>query len=257
MKIFKWKVFIIVALLIFAISNIAFAQDEVGKVAALKGRATIERDKKKINAKVKSAIFLKDTVSTLKSSRIKMRFADDSILTLGEKSKVVVKEFLYSKEKGGKSIFNFLDGKMRSIVGKTSFEVHTPTAVAAARGTVIIFEAGIRDGKKFTTIFCVECREVIVTNVDPAITGRSILTTGMIITIFEKEALPSPSLAPPEEGERLKKGTEMGYNELSVRGPKVKPVRVGRAPIRGTVLPPIEQQPGSKGTSVNINLSFQ
>ena len=76
----------------------------------------------------------------MKASRTKMRFIDDSILTLGENSRVSIKEYIYSKDKGGKSIFNLLDGKMRSVVGKTRFEIHTPTAVAAARGTIILLQ---------------------------------------------------------------------------------------------------------------------
>ena len=89
---------------------------------------------------VNSGIQPNDTVRTAAGSRVKMKFVDDSVLTLVDNSKLVIKEFLYSKEKGGKSIFNLLDGKMHSIVGKTKFEVQTPTAIAAARGTVIFFQ---------------------------------------------------------------------------------------------------------------------
>lgn len=115
---------------------------DVGKVAAVRGKATIERGGSTIPASVNTTIQASDIVKTSADCRVKLVFIDDSVLTVGENSRLLVKEFLYSKEKGGKSIFNLLDGKMHSVVGKTKFEVQTPTAVAAARGTVIYFEVG-------------------------------------------------------------------------------------------------------------------
>ena len=44
-----------------------------------------------------------------------------------------------TRVKEGHRYFNLLEGKMRSVVGKTKLQIHTPTAVAAARGTVIFF----------------------------------------------------------------------------------------------------------------------
>ena len=89
------------------------AAENIGSVVALKGSATIERDARPIEAKVKDGIQLKDTVETKVSSRTKMLFIDDSVLTLGQKTRVVINEFVYSKDKGGRSIFNLIDGKMR------------------------------------------------------------------------------------------------------------------------------------------------
>ena len=161
MRIVRLKVWLLLIgswVLLTGLSGIAVAKDDVGTVVAVRGKAIIDRDKRTIEAKVKDSIFFNDTVSTPAASRAKMLFIDDSILTLGEKSRVVINEFVYSKDKGGRSIIGLIDGKMRSIVGKTNFEVHTPTAVAAARGTIMLFEIGIKDGKKFTTMICHEGR---------------------------------------------------------------------------------------------------
>ncbi len=133
MKIVRQTWLFLILSFIVGLSGMALAKDDVGTVVAVKGKAIIDRDKRAIEAKVKDSIFFNDTVATLEASRAKMLFIDDSILTLGEKSKVVINEFVYSKDKGGRSIISLIDGKMRSIVGKTNFEVHTPTAVAAAR----------------------------------------------------------------------------------------------------------------------------
>ncbi|MBI5042982.1 MAG: FecR domain-containing protein, partial [Nitrospirae bacterium] len=168
---FKWHLIPLFITLIISLSTAAFAEENIGKILALKGKAVVERDKKKITAKKNQGLLLKDTVSTMKASRLKMRFVDDSILTLGESSRVAIKEYIYSKDKGGKSIFNLLDGKMRSIVGKARFEIHTPTAVAAARGTIILSEVGRLAGKLFATFICLE-GEVEVMSADPSIPGK-------------------------------------------------------------------------------------
>ena len=183
---------IISILFLIGLTGIAYAQD-VGSMIAIRGKAIIERDNKAIEAKIKDRIELKDTIETKERSKAKMLFIDDSVLTLGEKSKVVIKEFVYSKGRGS-SIFNLLDGKMRSIVGKTGFQVETPTAVAAARGTVILFHVGVMDGRKFTTIICLE-GEVDITSPIPGITGMIILTPGLMATVFEHEPLPTPTPA--------------------------------------------------------------
>ena len=257
MRLFMNKITLLLIIIsFFAFIGAAFAEENIGKVLALKGKAVVERDKKKITAKKSQSLLLKDTVSTMKASRTKMRFIDDSILTLGENSKVAIKEYIYSKEKGGKSIFNLLDGKMRSVVGKTKFEIHTQTAVAAARGTIILSEAGRLAGRLFTTFICIE-GEVVVTSADSAISGSRLLKAGMMITVFEKEPLPEPTKAPPAEIDKLKMETEIDHYELSIK--RAKPVRVGGKgidPIRTVGAPPIAQQPGAKATPIYIIMYF-
>ena len=145
-----------------AYAGVAHAAGEaVSTMVAVKGKTFIERDRAERPAKVKDDVLLIDTVATREAAKAKMLFIDDSVLTLGEKTKVVVKEYVYSKERGGKSIFNLLDGKMKAVVGKAKFEVHTPTAVAAARGTVFLIETGLRNGVPFTDVISVE-GEVVV-----------------------------------------------------------------------------------------------
>lgn len=241
----------------FGFTGFALAKDEVATVVALRNKAVIERDKRKTEAKVKDGILLIDTVSTLEASKAKMLFIDDSVLTLGEKSKVVIKEFVYSKEKGGRSIFNLIDGKMRAIVGKTEFEVHTPTTVAAARGTVILFETGILNGRKFTTIICLE-GEGMVRSMDPNIKGTLTLKQGMMITAFEGKSLPSPSPAPPAVVERLKTATTITFDDYDISSPS-PPAETGIGglvfELPPPVTPPIDQPP-VQNTPVNINVIF-
>jgi len=246
---YRWIVITLILLFIPGLPGMSLAKDDVGTVAAVRGRVIIQRDQKETEAKVKDGILMKDTVSTAEASRAKLLFIDDSVLTLGEKSKVVIKEFIYSKEKGGKSIFNLLDGKMRSVVGKTSFEVHTPTAVAAARGTLLLFWVHMVDGKIAVTIICVESAGFI-TGTDPAHPGSAELKAGQKITIILGEPFPSVEPASQEEIEGLMRDTDISLHEIRIPDPVIG--------IEGINIdiPPVVQQPLKGTVPVNINLTF-
>jgi hypothetical protein len=234
----------------------ALAADTVGSFVAIRGKANIERERTIREAQLKESIFLNDTVSTSAASRAKMLFIDDSVLTLGEQSKAVIKEYVYSRDKGGKSIINLLDGKMRAIVGKTKFEIHTPTAVAAARGTVILCETGIVNGKQVTTFICVE-GEFTVTGTYPGSEGSALLKPGMMITIIAGEPFPTTFQAPAGNTEDLLNATNISY-ELSIPGPAEITLGPGQFVIEQmSILPPASFEPGAIGsTPVTIDIIF-
>jgi hypothetical protein len=249
--------FIFILLGIFLlVSASALAADTVGSFAAIRGKANIERERTIRQAQLKESIFLNDTVSTSAASRAKMLFIDDSVLTLGEQSKAVIKEYVYSRDKGGKSIINLLDGKMRAIVGKTNFEIHTPTAVAAARGTVILCETGIVDGKQVTTFICVE-GEFTVTGTYPGSEGNALLKPGMMITIIAGEPFPTTFQTPAVNMEKLLDATTIRY-EISIPGPAEITLGPGQFVIEQmSILPPASFEPGTIGsTPVTIDIIF-
>ena len=250
--IIKTAIPLVLAMMIAAPGLSRGAEEKISTVVAVKGKAVIERDKKEKDAKVKDGILMVDTVSTRDASRAKMLFIDDSILTLGENSKVVIKEYVYSKEQGGKSIFNLLDGKMKAVVGKSNFEVHTPTAIAAARGTVIFFHVGVLNGVPFTNILCTD-GHVMVTpkplgpgpgggaagrlrtpvggstpggaasapspSSSPASTGSVTLSAGSMVTVGTESSLPNPLAAPPAVIESFSGATNITSSEITVPPP--------------------------------------
>ncbi len=132
------------AVLLFALASQAgAAEGDVGRVVALRGTAIVERGNSRLNADVGTQLRASDLIATSADSRVKLVFVDDSVLTMGENSRLQIKEFLNGKgKKQGRSVYNLLEGKLHSVVGRTRFEMQTPTAVAAARGTVIYFEVG-------------------------------------------------------------------------------------------------------------------
>ncbi len=159
------------------------AGEAVSTMIAIKGMTFIERDSAERPAKVKDAVLLVDTVTTREAAKAKMLFIDDSVLTLGEKTKVVVKEYVYSKERGGTSIFNLLDGKMRVVVGKAKFEVHTPTAVAAAAVPMLAPTPAL--GAATASIFCQKSSETLAVQEKLASSppGRSSLNASRLMSL--------------------------------------------------------------------------
>lgn len=112
---------------------------EAGEVLAVKKDVYVTGETGQDRAEPQMPLMMKDTVETGEESRTKLYFSDDSILNLGELSKVEIEEYMYSPEKKrSKSIYRLVDGSMRVVVGNSDLEVHTDTAVAAARGTKFI-----------------------------------------------------------------------------------------------------------------------
>lgn len=236
----------------------AAAAEPVASVVALRGKATVERGGKKLDAQPKLGIELQDTVATAQGGRVKLLFIDDSVLTLAEKSRMSVDTFIHSRSDRGSSLFNLLDGKMRAVVGKTRFEVKTPTVVAAARGTVILFDTGIMDGQPFTRITCLEGIVDVRRLADAAGTPPVMLSPGQSILVTSGQPMPAPTQLPPAEIEKLKQDTSTSGSEI--RLPDAAPLEaiigtVGVTPI--PVAPPFDrQQPGKQPTRVDIGVKF-
>jgi hypothetical protein len=98
-----------------------------------------------VPVKLRESVYSKDVIQTQADSRAKALFDDDSILTVGENSRVEVNEFIYDPANNQRStVLRLLQGKARALVGKffaglgSRFEVHTPTAAATARGTYFV-----------------------------------------------------------------------------------------------------------------------
>jgi hypothetical protein len=211
------------------------AEQNVGKIVALRGAATINRGTTKIAAQVKSGILASDTVKTAVTGRAKLLFIDDSVLTLGENSTLVVEEFVHAKGKEGRSIYNLLDGKMRSVVGRTKFEVRTPTAVAAARGTVIFFEVGKSKNQNYSRVICLEGK-VEVKSISPGVKGMTLLTPGTVVVVRAGEAPPPAAKASPAELNRARQATasaRQGRESSGDAGPAGTPNANDREAVAG------------------------
>ena len=235
--------------------------DEVGTIVAIKGTVNIHRDNKSIFAQVKDSVLTDDIVETKEESRVKMLFSDDSILTLAENSRVSIKEYLYSEEsEQGKSIVNLIDGKLRSLVGNTEFEVHTPTMIAAARGTYFITWVEFEEGIPTSGAAVLEGL-VDLYNIDPAIIGVVTLQPGTMSKTAQHRQPSQPAPTPPTLIKKLLYATELkGIPKMERRPPPVKkPLQQILPPIikddrKLPTTPPIDNQIPPNTTPVRIRI---
>ncbi len=127
--------------LIFLFASTSYSADPAGEVLAVKKDVFRIRGESRDIAEAKMDLLLKDAVETAKQARTKLFFNDDSILNLGELSKVKVEEYIYSPEKQrSKSIYRLIDGSIKVVVGRSDLEVHTASTVASARGTAFLMK---------------------------------------------------------------------------------------------------------------------
>jgi hypothetical protein len=119
---------------------------EVGVITFVQGAVTLTHSQAPAApAKFHDDVQFHDIIETQKESRTKALFLDDSVLTVGEHSRIEITEFVFNPHDSMRSaIVNLVGGKLRALVGKafaesgSRFEIHTPTAVAAARGTYFV-----------------------------------------------------------------------------------------------------------------------
>jgi hypothetical protein len=130
----------------FTYATIAAASDgPAGSVKTVKGTASIVRQDKVIPAKSGEKIFEKDILRTGADGSLGVIFKDDTLLSLGPNSDLVVDEFLFSPAEGKLSfIVRMLKGTaayLSGIISKLSPEsvrFDTPVASLGIRGTKVL-----------------------------------------------------------------------------------------------------------------------
>ena len=233
----------------------SYPATEAGQVLTVSGSVYLIRDARMNNAEPQMRILLKDAVETGKRSRTKLFFMDDSILNLGELSRMEVEEYLYSPEKKrSKSIYRLLNGLLKIVVGRSDLEIHTPTAVAAARGTKFIVWVEGSGEDMFTGIITLES-EVVVKNIIEGIAGEVILKSGQMSRVYMQKP---PEAVQPADIEIMRQ-----FNgRTMVLGSAIKDANVtsGSLQIReadGLFMfqPPVSREPATQ-TPVTIDVIY-
>jgi hypothetical protein len=180
MKTLKVLMMTFAALMLFHAPASALAAKQAGMVTAVKGDVTVVRAGSGSTGGLEEGDTLNvgDKVMTGERSRIKMLMADDSVLTLGQKATLVIEDYSVDESRGERnSVLKLVAGNLRSIVSKvfgsdkSKFEVHTPTAIAGARGTINI--AAVINNDR--TLVVGELDDTDVRNLDPTIDGERLL----------------------------------------------------------------------------------
>ena len=139
-------------LLIF--SSVSFAETEVGRVTNLSGPLFAKKaDGTTRVLSANSAVEQGDTLVTEKKTYARIKFTDNSEISMRPGTQLKVSEYNFdqAKPKEDKVVFNLIKGGMRSITGmigkrgdEDSYKLMTDTAVAGVRGTT--YECKICEG---------------------------------------------------------------------------------------------------------------
>lgn len=238
------------ALAVLLLPSITAAEGEVALVVQLRGKALVERGgNTPFSAVIKSPIELKDVIETLRKSRAKMLFTDESIMTLGPESRASVETFVKGMdEQKGATVFNLMSGQMRTVVGKSSFEVHTPTVVAAARGTVIEFTVAEVGGRIMTIVTCHE-GTVELRSTDPSREGFLSLSAGNTVIIYEGD---DPANLEPQPTAGFEGAAEGAGIVTSIETEAIDSIHTPSV----VITPPVEAPPSERSTPVVVDVVF-
>jgi hypothetical protein len=114
------------------ISN-AYGAEKIGSVVEIKGIAEALRADGIIKLNINDPIFEKDTLRTRANSLLKIKFNDEKLVILTEKTKITIDSYSNNKE------ISAIRGGIRNIVDKLkideTYKIKTTTAIAGIRGT--------------------------------------------------------------------------------------------------------------------------
>ncbi|WP_423947087.1 FecR family protein [Candidatus Binatus sp.] len=143
----------LVSLVVCFAPSIARAQQNVGTVTQLTGSAQIQRASLTVSVAQGTAVELHDQLATSVNSSATVTLTSGITLTLAEHTNLTFDQNVTTGGTGRNTQLNLFEGGLRSIVPvllrTESFEVHTPNAVSAVRGTdfdTTYIEGRIRPG---------------------------------------------------------------------------------------------------------------
>ena len=134
--------FLLGALCLLPAADAAFAGDPIGVVRTASGAATVTRGEKTLPAAPGLKIMAGDTLGTGRDGSLGVILRDDSSLSIGPESRLVLRSFLFSPREGKfdlvaritRGTMAYLSGQIGKLAPeKVRFE--TPTATIGIRGT--------------------------------------------------------------------------------------------------------------------------
>ena len=133
--------FLLLFFIIFHIANVV-AADFIGVIGYAIGNVENQNKEKLVHG---SKIYFGDTIIVNKESNAQVILLDETVLTVGEDSEVIIDEFIYDpKSKSGKIVSNILSGTVKVMTGYISknnpedLEIKMPTGALGARGTEFV-----------------------------------------------------------------------------------------------------------------------
>lgn len=169
---------------LLASTAIAWA-DPVGQVIKLSGNATVTRENATAPLVLGAALEPGDLLATDASGRVRLQLIDGSIINLGSQSEFSIDSVMSSDPAMGRQVsLDLLNGALRAFAApatpKSRFEIRTPNAITAVRGT----EWGILTGQQQSDVLVLSGRVGVRKN---EISGQSAisLTQSLGVTVTD------------------------------------------------------------------------
>jgi hypothetical protein len=145
MKRFLSIMLLLAVLPVSAWSSSPAGNDTIGIVRNFEGQATITRGERSFQAAVGSKLQAGDVLATGFDGSLGLILRDNSCLSIGPQSKIVIKDFLFSPAEGKMALFARLAkgtmAYMSGMIGKLapeSVRFETPVASIGIRGTYFV-----------------------------------------------------------------------------------------------------------------------
>ncbi|HYL58191.1 MAG TPA: FecR family protein [Candidatus Acidoferrales bacterium] len=128
-------------LAIAALSSAAYAQNTVGTVTRIQGIANVQRGASTLAVVPHLPIMLHDRIVTETDASMTITMVDNSSLQLGGGATLTIDESVLVNGVGAPSKVGLFGGSVHSLIAgamkgsTTTFQIHTPNAVGAVRGT--------------------------------------------------------------------------------------------------------------------------
>jgi len=147
------------ALLLLLLPGLSRADEgaATGFVAAAKGEAFVVRGEERQPARVGLEVRVGDVLETGRKARLKVLLTDDSVLSLGGETRLMVEQHLFEPGRARATNLKLMGGRARALVqqvvggSRAKFEISTGTAVAGVRGTEFVVEKG-EGGERVVTL---------------------------------------------------------------------------------------------------------
>lgn len=207
----RWLLGVLMVVPVLLVGSSAETQpaESIGTVTALEGRATVQHYGSATPQPLglQSPVYQQDVVHTQAASKLQLTFADDTVVNLSEQSRLEITRFVYSpQEQTQRSMLTISTGVFRAIAQRllpqSTFEVTTPTAIAAIRGTDFMAEVT----PEATAVVTLE-GVVVVFGVDAIFRGPVTLTEGMGSTVRRNWHPTPPNKWGEERIEGLRRAT--------------------------------------------------
>lgn len=142
----KYRKFAIAsAIVLGVIAPSSIQAADAGRVKVSKGEVHVDRDGKRLAAPVGFVIEVKDTVKTGADGSVGIMFDDNSLLSAGPNSELVIEKFVFdSTTHNGEFDTHLKKGTLAVVSGKIvkqspeAMRIRTPAAVMGVRGTEFV-----------------------------------------------------------------------------------------------------------------------